>query len=66
MANKKYSLEQAVVKLRQIDVLLGEGKSISQACKEAGITDVTCTTGARSMSVRRGTCYCYGVSLYEL
>ncbi len=41
MANKKYSPEQAVAKLRQIDVLLGEGKSIHQACKEAGITDVT-------------------------
>ena len=41
MANKKHGPEQAVVKLRQIDVLLGEGRSISQACKEAGITDVT-------------------------
>ena len=41
MANKKCSPEQAVVKLRQIDVLVGEGKSIHQACKNAGITDVT-------------------------
>lgn len=41
MANKKYSPGQAVAKLRQSDVLLGEGKSINQACKEAGITDVT-------------------------
>jgi putative transposase len=41
MANKKYSPEQAVAKLRQIDVLVGEGQSIHQACKEAGITDVT-------------------------
>ena len=41
MANKKHGPEQAVAKLRQIDVLLGEGRSISQACKEAGITDVT-------------------------
>jgi len=41
MANKKCSPEQAVAKLRQIDVLTGEGKSIHQACKEAGITDVT-------------------------
>ena len=32
----KHGPEQAVAKLRQIDVLLGEGKSISQACKEAG------------------------------
>ena len=41
MANKKYSPEQVVVKLRQIEVLTGGGKSIPQACKEAGITDVT-------------------------
>ena len=33
MANKKYSPEQAVAKLRQIDVLVGEGKSIHQPCK---------------------------------
>jgi len=41
MANKQYSPEQAVAKLRQIDELVGEGKSIHQAFKEAGITDVT-------------------------
>ena len=40
MANKKHDPEQAVAKLRQIDLLLGEGRSISQACKDAGITDV--------------------------
>jgi hypothetical protein len=36
MARKQYSAEQAVVNLRQIDVLVGESKSIQQACKEAG------------------------------
>jgi transposase-like protein len=41
MANKTYSPEQAVAKLRQIEVLQAGGKSIPQACKEAGITDVT-------------------------
>lgn len=41
MAKKLYSPEQAVAKLRQIDVLAGEGKSIQQACREAGITNVT-------------------------
>ncbi len=30
-----------VAKLRQIEVLQAEGKSIPQACKEAGVTDVT-------------------------
>jgi len=41
MANKKFSPEQVVAKLRQIDVLQAGGRSIPQACKEAGITDVT-------------------------
>ena len=41
MANKKYSPEQAVAKLRQVEVLQAGGKSIPQACKEAGVTDVT-------------------------
>ena len=41
MAKKKYSPEQVVAKRRQIEVLTGGGKSIPQACKEAGITDVT-------------------------
>ncbi len=41
MANKKFSPEQAVAKLRQIKVLKAAGKSIPQACKEAGIADVT-------------------------
>ncbi len=38
MANEQYSPEQAVTKSRQIDVIVGERKSIHQACKEAGIT----------------------------
>jgi transposase-like protein len=41
MANKKYSPEQVVAKLRQIEVLQAGGKSIPAACKEVGITDVT-------------------------
>ena len=41
MARKKFSPEQVVSKLRQIDVLMGEGKTLVQACKEAGVTDVT-------------------------
>jgi transposase-like protein len=30
-----------VAKLRQIEVLMGSGKALGQAVKEAGITDVT-------------------------
>jgi len=31
--------EQVVTKLRQIEVMQGQGKSIAVACKEAGITE---------------------------
>ena len=31
--------EQIVTKLRQIEVMQGQGKSIATACKEAGITE---------------------------
>lgn len=41
MARKKFSPEQVVAKLRQIEVLTAGGKSIPLACKEAGVTDVT-------------------------
>ena len=40
MARKNYTAEQIVSKLRQIEILSSQGKSIPQACKEAGISDV--------------------------
>ena len=41
MPNKKFTPEQIVANLRQIEVLLSEGKTVPQACKVAGITDQT-------------------------
>jgi len=41
MAKKGFTAEQIVAKLRQIDVLTGQGKMLPQACKEAGISDVS-------------------------
>lgn len=41
MVKKRFDPERVVRKVRQIDARVGEGKSIQQACKEAGITDVT-------------------------
>ena len=41
MAKKRFSPEQVVAKLRQIEVLTAAGKALPLACKEAGITDVT-------------------------
>ena len=40
MAKKRFSPEQVVAKLRQIEVLAAAGKALPLACKEAGITDV--------------------------
>ena len=39
MARKRLGAEQIVTKLRQIEVLQGQGKTIATACKEAGTTE---------------------------
>ena len=36
---RKVSPEQSVVTLRQIEVLVAQGKSLALACKEAGISE---------------------------
>jgi transposase-like protein len=36
---KRFSSEQIIAKLRQIEVQLTQGKSIALACKEAGISE---------------------------
>jgi len=41
MARKRFGPEQVVAKLRQIEMLMGEGRSLQQAIREAGITDAT-------------------------
>ena len=39
MAKRRFSAEQIVTKLRQIDVLVATGRTVAQACKEAEITE---------------------------
>ena len=39
MGRKRLAAEQIVTKLRQIEVLQGQGKTIATACKEAGTTE---------------------------
>ena len=39
MPKKRFSAEQIVALLRQIEVATAQGKSISIACREAGISD---------------------------
>jgi hypothetical protein len=39
MPRKRPSAEQIVTKLRQIDVLVSQGRTIGQACREAEIAE---------------------------
>jgi len=39
MPRKTFTPEQIVAKLRQIEVLTGQGKAVALACKEAGISE---------------------------
>jgi transposase-like protein len=39
MPKKRNNAEQAVTKLRQIDVLVAQGRTVGQACKEAEISE---------------------------
>jgi hypothetical protein len=41
MPKQKFTPEQIVTKLRQIEVLVSQGKTVPLACKEAGIVQQT-------------------------
>jgi transposase-like protein len=41
MAKHRYTAEEVIHKLRGADVLLGQGKTIGEACKQLGVTDHT-------------------------
>ena len=41
MPKKTFTPEQIVNKLRQVEVLVNQGKTVPLACKEAGIVDQT-------------------------
>ncbi len=41
MPRKSRSPEQILAKLRQIEVLVSQGNTVAQACREAGITEQT-------------------------
>jgi transposase-like protein len=41
MTKRKYSSEEVIHKLREADVLLGQGKTIHEVVKQLGITDQT-------------------------
>ena len=41
MARKNYSVEQIIVKLREIELACKQGLAVGEACRQAGITDNT-------------------------
>ena len=41
MPKKVFSPEQIIAKLRQIEVLIAQGKAVALACKEAGVSEQT-------------------------
>ena len=41
MARKRYKPEEIVAKLRQVEVLQGQGSSVADAVRQIGVTEVT-------------------------
>ena len=41
MARKRHTAEEIVSKLRQVDVLMAQGKPVADAVREIGVTEVT-------------------------
>ena len=41
MPRKKYTPEEIVAKLRQVDVLVSQGVAIAEAVRQIGVTEVT-------------------------
>ncbi len=41
MPRKRFSAEEIVNKLRETEVLISQGRTIAQACKQIGVTDQT-------------------------
>ena len=41
MPKKRYTAEAIIHKLREADVLIGQGKTVQEVCKALGVTDQT-------------------------
>ena len=51
MAGKREKPEDIVLKLRQVEVLQGQGKPLADAIRQIGVTVQTIIDGAKSMAV---------------
>jgi transposase-like protein len=41
MPKKRYNAEDIIHKLREADVLLGQGRTVTEVCKQLSVTDQT-------------------------
>ena len=41
MSRKRFTVEQIIRLLREVDVMVSQGKSVGQICREKGITEQT-------------------------
>ncbi len=41
MARKRHTAEEIVAKLRQVDVLMAQGRPVAEAARSIGVTEVT-------------------------
>jgi putative transposase len=41
MARKRYSPEQIITHLRQMEILISQGKTAGEACRQLGVTEQT-------------------------
>jgi hypothetical protein len=55
MAKRRYTAEEIVTVLRQVEVAIGSGKPTPQACREAGITEQTYPRAAERITDARGS-----------
>ena len=53
MGTKRHKPEDVIAKLRQVDVLVGQGQSVAEAIRGIGVTEVTYYRWRKSDQVRR-------------
>lgn len=41
MAKQRFTTEEIIHKLREADVMIGQGKTVAEACRQLGVTDKT-------------------------
>ena len=50
MSRKSYKPEEIVAKLRQVDVLTSQGRSVAEAIRSIGVSEVPTIAGVRSLA----------------